>query len=84
MFLAEQQGGFTEVNAKGGWVEDGKVIEEKTAEVVSYSTPEQVRKSREKIRAYVAAKRQAWKQTAVSYEFAKHNDIYFVDKKFKK
>lgn len=83
-FLAEKQGGFTEVEAKGGWVEDGRVIEEPTAEVVSYAKPSQVRESRADIRKFVKSKRRAWQQTAVSYEFSKNNGVYFVDKNFEK
>jgi hypothetical protein len=83
-FLAEKQGGFTEVNAKGGWVEHGRVIEEPTAEVVSYAKPSQVRASRADIRAFVKSKRRAWQQTAVSYEFDRNSGVYFVDKDFEK
>jgi hypothetical protein len=86
-FLSEKQGGFTDVNAVGGWVEHespkdkGRLIKERTAEVVSYATRAQVAKSKADIERYVAEKRRAWRQSEVSYEFGKA-DLYRVGRKY--
>ena len=76
-------GGYTEVSATGGWVnEKGKVIQEPVGKVTSFITPEDYENNRSKFERYVESIRKKYGQTSMSLEF--EGDLFFYEPKKKK
>ena len=75
-FLSRIFGGYTAVEAKGGWVEKGKVIAEPVIEVVSFTKAKDYFANRQKLLTFLKAKKKEWKQNAVSVEI--EGDLFLI------
>ncbi len=70
-------GGYTSVEAIGGWIDDQKkLIEDDIVKVTSFSTKKRYLKNRDKLQKWIENKVNKWKQRAISFEF--EGDLYFV------
>lgn len=75
-FLSRIFGGYTAVEAKGGWVEKGKVIAEPVIEVVSFTKAKDYFANRNKLLAFLKRKKREWKQSTVSVEI--EGDLFLI------
>lgn len=76
METAKMFGGFTKSDSVGGWVDGGKLIQERIARVTVYSTPENWKKNKHKLVAYIKKKKQKWRQELISVEY--ESDLILV------
>jgi hypothetical protein len=76
----EKGGGFTEVKAKGGWVEkeDGKekVVREPVYEVHNYTTKEVWLRNDLEVKKFVEQKKKEWGQSSIGFQF--EESMHFV------
>jgi hypothetical protein len=76
-------GGYTEVDATGGWVnDDKKLIQEPQGKVTAYTTPEKLAKGRKGFENYVKQIKKDYGQSAISIEY--EGDLFFYEPKEKK
>lgn len=72
-------GGYTRVNAYGGWISDGKLIEEPVGSVTSYTTVRDFSKNKNEFETYVEEIRRKYRQESVGIEF--EGDMFFYEPK---
>jgi hypothetical protein len=76
-FLSKQFGGYTTIETKGGWVSETKgLIKEPVLVVHSYTTKEEYDKKDLKVKAFLEAKKKAWGQESMSFEY--QDSLHFV------
>jgi len=76
-FLSKKFGGYTEVEAKGGWVSDEKgLIKEPVIVVHSYTDSKTYREHDLEVQAFIEKKKKKWKQESMAYEF--EESLHFV------
>ena len=77
-FLAQKYGGYTSVNATGGYIDsNGKLVKEPVAEVVAYTNQEGFDKNHAAVEHYLSAKRGEWTQESIGYEYDKNAHLYY-------
>ena len=82
-FLSNTNGGYTSVKAVGGYTDNkGNVIKEDVVVVESYSTKQNYRQKRERIRNWLEQQGREWGQESMGYEY--EDDLYYVDTDKKK
>ena len=75
--LSQLFGGYTSVNATGGFVSKNKrLIREKVAMVVAYANQTDFRKNKSKWLKWVRAKKKEWKQESIGIII--ENDMFWV------
>lgn len=77
MFFSNTFGGYTAVEIVGGWVSNGKIIKEKGAKIVSFSSKSSwTKKNQRDVIRFLRQKCKEWKQEALSYRI--EDDLYFL------
>jgi hypothetical protein len=77
-FMAKEYGGYTAVQAHGGYLgERGEVIEEPVTEVVAYTDAKTFRAKKPVVAKFMKRKRSSWTQESVGYEFDKNAELYY-------
>lgn len=75
--LSQLFGGYTSVNATGGFVaKDKRLIREKVAMVVAYAERAKFRKNKSTWLKWVRAKKKEWKQEAIGIII--ENDMFWI------
>lgn len=76
-FLSKSFGGYTSVNAIGGFTtKKGKLIKEPTNVVTSYATRKDYKKGKKKFMAFARKKRRTWGQESLG--IIVENDLFFI------
>lgn len=77
-FLAKKYGGYTSVNATGGYIDsNGKLVKEPVAEVVAYTNQKLFDEHKGEVEHFLAAKRGEWTQESIGYEYDKNAHLYY-------
>jgi hypothetical protein len=77
--MSQLFGGYTKVNAEGGWVDNGKVIQEPVGKVTSFTTVKDFEKGKAEFEQYVEHIRNKYRQASISLEF--EGDLFFYEPK---
>ena len=77
--LSKWFGGYTQVEARGGWVEGERVIKEPVYVVHAFAERSKYYEHDKKLQEYVNKKQKDWGQFAISFQF--EDDLYFVKPK---
>lgn len=76
-------GGYTEVDATGGWVnDDNKLVQEPEGKVTAYTTQQKLKSGRKGFEDYVKKIKKDYGQSAISIEY--EGDLFFYAPKEKK
>jgi len=76
-------GGYTEVEATGGWVNDEKkLVQEPQGKVTSYTTEQKLVRGRKRFEAYVKRIKKDYDQSSIAIEY--EGDLFFYEPKNKK
>ena len=74
--MSELFGGYTSIEAIGGWVDNNKLIKEDTARVISYADKAKYERNQRAFLAWLKKKKGEWKQYYLSYEF--ETDLFLL------
>jgi len=75
--LSELFGGYTSIEAKGGWVTDrGELIKENVVRVVAFADLKRYKEKQNELLKWLEKKKKEWKQEALAYEF--EGDLYLI------
>ena len=76
-WLSKTFGGYTQVKAVGGWVnQNGKLVKEQVYKVIVYSDRASFKKNQQALLRKLAEWKRKWNQDILSYEY--ENDLYFI------
>jgi hypothetical protein len=74
-------GGYTEVEARGGWVEKGRLIKEPVYVVHAFAERDKYYEHDAKLQKYIESKQKEWGQFTIAFQY--EDDLFFVEKKKK-
>lgn len=81
-FMSKEYGGFTAVEAHGGYVGDnGELITEPVTEVVAYTDRKTYQEKKPAVGGFLKEKRHAWTQQSMGYEQDKEAELYYFKDK---